>query len=366
MFAVTNEYRSAVLAVLLSVLAIGAVAQPSSVLNNERIYYESLNSLVWVINTDSGGAGSGVLIDSSLGLIVTNHHITDGSTNVRVYFVAVQPSGEPVRNRDWYIDNREVLIALGLATSGRVIAEDPNSDLAVVDLAFVPQTARAIKYNFEVSGCEQTPEGSPLHFLGNPGTTIPDENGAQIPVGLWQWGAAHMGTCRDGQITIAASAYRGNSGGPLLDNDGNLIGIIKRSNMGTLALAAPLSAVEDLLAELQTYHTFSIVNGTSLGRINYAYRWLNNEEWRPSFVGEGLGNCRVYWSERGPNPQIMFDQFASSEAAFAEVELGTFERRFGRDINERMVCEGQDVRVYTFSYDSATGRIDLIDADAGR
>jgi S1-C subfamily serine protease len=139
--------------------------------------------------------GSGFVVDSA-GDIVTNDHVVQGATDVRVGF-----SG-------------------GATYAAKVVGTDPSTDLAVIR---VRAPASALK-PLALADSSHVQVGDPVYAIGNPfgldrtmtagivsatGRDISAPNGIGIP----------------NAIQTDAPINHGNSGGPLLDASGNVIGI---------------------------------------------------------------------------------------------------------------------------------------------
>ncbi|MFD1928044.1 S1C family serine protease [Sporosarcina siberiensis] len=162
-------------------------------------------SVVVISTEDSKGTGFSI---SSDGTILTNYHVIEGNETVSVYF----PD-----------DGRY---------SAKVIEEYPSIDLAVlkVDSKNLP----FLKLSEEKSFIQNEPIqfiGNPLRFHGiaNEGTIIE-------PIQLKDW--------EEEVIMIKAPVYRGNSGSPILNENGLVIGIIfatlNHEDFGKVGLFIPI------------------------------------------------------------------------------------------------------------------------------
>ena len=186
------------------------------------------------------GGGSGVVISQD-GLIMTNHHVIDNSTEVRVVF-------EDGRMYEGNIIGSDRLTDIGLlkiTASNLIPISIGNSEaLSVGDLAV------AI--------------GHPLTLGAAPTVTTGVISALQrrLDVG---GEAMNSGVTLFGLIQTDAPITRGSSGGALLNNNGELIGIttaIATADVGAegLGFAVPvnlaLGIVEDLLKEGQILHAF--------------------------------------------------------------------------------------------------------------
>ena len=102
---------------------------------------------MWIVNPRIG-EGSGVLLDKKFKLAVTNAHVTDASQAVDVYFSAPDENGKLITERDFYLKSRGVLKRLGYYTKGHVVAKNVETDLAIIRLDGLPETARQIDRGF--------------------------------------------------------------------------------------------------------------------------------------------------------------------------------------------------------------------------
>jgi S1-C subfamily serine protease len=162
----------------------------------------------------------------------------------------------------------QVTFSDGTTVSGRVVGTDPGDDLAVVRVDV--SADRLHPLSLGDSGAVQV--GQPVLAIGNPfnlhntlssgvvsavGRTRPSVNGRTI---------ANM-------IQTDAAANPGNSGGPLLDGQGNVIGVVAqiespiRGSVG-VAFAIPANVVSQQLAKLEAGGTVSHpwlgISGTAL------------------------------------------------------------------------------------------------------
>ena len=150
-----------------------------------------------------GALGSGFVIDSK-GDIVTNDHVVAGSSGIRVGF-----SG-------------------GGSYPATIVGTDPSSDIAVVRVKAPASALHPLAFE---SNAMQV--GDPVYAIGNPfgldrtmtagivsavGREIQAPNGLTIP----------------DAIQTDAAINHGNSGGPLLDRFGNVVGVNAQIQGGTV------------------------------------------------------------------------------------------------------------------------------------
>lgn len=171
----------------------------------------------------SGGAGSGVIVHPD-GFVVTNSHVVRGATRVLVELSRAVKEGRPT-------------------FEARVLEDDPAHDLALLQIA----KARTFPY---VSICTSGSVlvGETAVAIGNP-YGLGDSVTVGIVSALGRSASLPTGYTIRGLIQTDASINLGNSGGALLNLDGELIGInssIHPSAHG-IAFSVPGDAVLELL-----------------------------------------------------------------------------------------------------------------------
>ena len=184
----------------------GAVAQasttPAAGLSPAAMYRRDAPGVVQI--TAGQALGSGFVIDTR-GDIVTNDHVVAGATGVRVGF-----SG-------------------GSSFPATVVGADPSSDLAVVRVDAPSSKLHPVP--FDDSSNVQV--GETVYAIGNPfgldrtmtaGIVSATGRDIQAPDGLTIPNA----------IQTDAAINHGNSGGPLLDSEGHVIGITSQIQGGTV------------------------------------------------------------------------------------------------------------------------------------
>ena len=171
---------------------------------------EQLRRSTVLIHSGGRGSGSGV-IWSSDGLIVTNAHVVHGS-NVRVQL--------------W--DGREF--------NGSLTARDPQRDLATLRIGAGSLPAASPADSSQLRPGELAIAiGNPMGFVGALTTGVIHAIGPLRGLGSQTW------------VQASVRLAPGNSGGPLADARGHVIGV-NTMVAGRLALAIPSNAVRDFLA----------------------------------------------------------------------------------------------------------------------
>jgi S1-C subfamily serine protease len=154
-----------------------------------------------VVNGRSGqpqgqGLGTGIVVDTQ-GHILTNFHVIDGAGQVSVEF------------------------ADGTMVPGKVIGQDQGNDLAIVQVDVPANALTPAKF----ADSDGVRVGEPVFAIGNP-FSLEFSVSSGIVSGLNRQSEGGItGRPVRGVIQTDAAVNPGNSGGPLFDADGNVIGV---------------------------------------------------------------------------------------------------------------------------------------------
>jgi S1-C subfamily serine protease len=183
--------------------ALASVTPPPAL--SEQAYEVIRPSVVLIETTASPGAdgsarkalGSGVVVDEA-GDILTSLHVVAGATNVRLTF------------------------ADGSRSDAQVVTREPEHDIAVLRAQLPPSTVVPATLGNPAAvriGDEAFVVGSPLGLAGSMSAGVVSglDRSFRLPA---------TGQTLDGLIQVDAAVNPGNSGGPLLDRDGRVIGIV--------------------------------------------------------------------------------------------------------------------------------------------
>lgn len=167
---------------------------------------------------DSGGSGFLVSPD---GLVVTNHHVIEGATSVVVR-----------------LDQKEY--------PAKVQGSDPSTDLALLKI----ETDRPLSY-LELGDSDRLRVGDWVMAIGNP--LLLDHS---VTVGVVSAKGRSIGlidTSFENFIQTDAAINRGNSGGPLVNLEGKVVGIATAMNWGAenIGFAVPVNTLKAILPQLK-------------------------------------------------------------------------------------------------------------------
>lgn len=188
---------------------------------------------------EEDGVGSGVIVTSN-GDVLTNNHVITGSAKI------------------------VVTLADGRDLTAKSLGGDPSIDLAVLKIEAnnLPVASIGDSDNLQV--------GQIAIAIGNP-------YGFERTVTVGVISALRR-TIPDGDeslknlIQTDARIFPGNSGGPLLDSNGNVIGVntaVVGGRVGVLGFAIPINTAQDIMRQVQTQGRIIVPwIGISYGEIN--------------------------------------------------------------------------------------------------
>lgn len=207
----------------------------------EEVYLRTVGSAVYIVNSyQKGGAhwkstGSGALIDRERRLVITAYHVVRGNGILRV----LSPKfgdGRPLTEMKDYKDTDYV--------DGRLWASSPELDLAIIELATLPTHITPLKL------AEKSPDkNATVHVVG--GNPLGSKSLWVSSSGSVKEVVHKRSSFGDGQVIDAwvvrtqAITARGNSGGPLVNDRSELVGIVSSGEDIKAILADKLDIVQD-------------------------------------------------------------------------------------------------------------------------
>ena len=316
----------------------------------QQIYNLAMPSVVWIENFDGESQGSGTLVDKERKLVVTNQHVTENADWVFVSFPVPDRNGKLIDNRAYYHENYLSLALNGYGTWARVIAENRGRDVAILQLDFLYENSREINHDFGKDFSRNMKKNEIVHLMGNPGVT-----------NLWDWRIGSFQSDDGRMINIDTQAYdgRGSSGGPVLNAQGMLIGIIQSGTGKGWIGVVPARYIEDLLDTVGPKHTFRIENDAPF-TVPYWIKWSSNDNWK-QYSLKARGELYHWWSGGDVSqsfPKIQFDAVVNDGRFTSRVyPLSTFLRYFGSSYQDHVSFV--DAYGYTFDYNRSTREINI-------
>ena len=259
-----------------------------------------------------GGAptGSGFVIDRE-GRVVTNQHVVGEADRVEVRFDA------------------------GDEVSARVVGTDPSTDVALLQLEDVPDDLQPVELGSSASleiGDPVIAIGSPFGLQGTVTSGIVSALGREL--------RAPDGFTIDGAVQTDAALNQGNSGGPLIDGAGRVVGMnsqIASESGGNdgVGYAVPIETVRSVVRELQED-----------GRVEHSYLGVTLADAESG--GARIGQVRpgTAADEGGLRPGDIVVEAAGERVATGEdLRRAVSEREPGDELELRVRRGGQTTTV---------------------
>ncbi len=234
--------------------------------------------------------GSGFVYDTS-GHVVTNAHVVDGAQSVRVRFSS------------------------GKTYDATVVGVDASTDLAVLKIDASASALHAL----DLADSSQVAVGDVVVAIGSP-FGLENSVTAGIVSALGRSMQAPNGYTINGAVQTDAAINHGNSGGPLLDLDGKVIGVnaqIESESGGSegVGFAIPSNTVKSIVTQI-----------LEDGSVQHAYLGVAVTEPTGSTAGAQLAEVRNAGPAAGAGLQVgdvitAVDGTAVSTAAALQAEI---------------------------------------------
>jgi S1-C subfamily serine protease len=253
----------------------------SAAMSVHDIYERSAPGVVQITTLGEDGQGralgSGFVVDKT-GHIVTNFHVIDGADEIRVSF----------SNRD--------------TVGAQLVGTDPSTDLAVLRVEASPGALRPLP----LGDSDKVEVGQPVVAIGNP-FGLDRTATAGIVSALQRLITAPNQFTIDHVIQTDAPINQGNSGGPLLNERGQVIGVNTQIQTGSggaaagnvgIGFAVPSNTVKDVLAQI-----------LRTGRVDRAYLGISGQA-----ITTELAESYNLAAERGVLVQSVTDGSGADDA----------------------------------------------------
>jgi serine protease Do len=168
--------------------------------------------------SDAGGSGFVITQD---GLVITNYHVVEGATSVKVH----------LGDRDYPAEVR---------------GTDPATDIALLKI----DAGRGLRY-LELGDSDQVRVGDWVMAIGNPLNLDKTVTTGVVSAKGRSLGISDISF--ENFIQTDAAINFGNSGGPLVDMAGNVVGIATAINWGAenIGFAVPVNTLKEILPQLR-------------------------------------------------------------------------------------------------------------------
>jgi len=270
--------RSFLISVLIFVVTLLSAEHAFSITEDEKnnigVYEKVADGVVNVTSTavqmdfffnafPTQGSGSGSIIDAK-GHILTNHHVVANAQKL------------------------EVTLADGSKWPAKLVGADPDSDLAVIQIDAPKEKLKTIP----MGNSKNLKIGQKVLAIGNPfGLQRTLTTG--IVSSLGRTIRSDVGTLIEDVIQTDAAINPGNSGGPLLNSDGEIVGINSAilspsgGNVG-IGFAVPVNTAKRVIPELLSkgYVTYPWIGATIQSLIPEIAKYLKLKIERGAMIAE--------------------------------------------------------------------------------
>jgi S1-C subfamily serine protease len=189
-------------------------------LSAARLYELCAPSVTLIVSGDASGAG----VCIAPGLVLTSRHVLNHVENIQVY---------PFVVKDGKTSRLERITA-------QMVYENVDEDIAVIRLSHAPDTLKPLPMV-----TQNPPAGSVVYAIGNPGM---GQQLLELSVSDGIISSNDRVVRGHHYLQHTAAVNPGNSGGPLLDETGAIVGIVcLQAHLENVSFATPAQTIRDLL-----------------------------------------------------------------------------------------------------------------------
>ena len=252
-----------------------------------------------------GCLGSGIILTSD-GLILTNRHVVLNAANVFVYFYKVTDQAGKLKG-----------------FPGEVIAADKVRDLALIKVEDPPSGLKA----FTLQDRAKVDPGVPLFAIGHPlgEDWTPTQGVASAMRPDYDWDYCFTRNKAD-VIQFQTPMSQGNSGGPLLDEQGNVVGITSfgRAEGQNVNFAICVNEMKDFVDNRSWYSATDVHDWQPVSferRVELERRGINNAQ-QCDFENDGVIDIiRLDTDNNGDWDHMIMDVNHDSAFEFMALDL---------------------------------------------
>jgi len=202
-----------------------------------NIYKNNAEAVVYIGNRKENGSGTGSIIKKT-GEIITNWHVVGNAKNVYIWLLP--------KNLEKISDERQLLQEPNFI--GTVINRNKRKDLALIKVEGLPKDIKIIKFG----KTKNLPVGSTVYAIGHPsGEAWTFSSGMVTQIRQnYKWNYENSSHSAN-VIQHEVPTNPGNSGGPLLNEKGLMVGVnsFVRVNSQLINFSVAIEEVEEFLKE---------------------------------------------------------------------------------------------------------------------
>ena len=204
----------------------------------QNIYKNNVKSVVWIGNEKENGKGTGSIINNK-GEIITNWHVVGNAKKLHIWLL---PDDPEIMTDDKILWTEPNFI-------GTVINRNKGKDLALVKIEGLPKDIKIIRFG----KTSNIPIGSTVYAIGHPkGEAWTFSSGMVTQIRPnYKWTYKNSSHSAD-IIQHEVPTNPGNSGGPLLDEKGLMVGVnsfTRGDNSELINFSVAIEEVEAFLKE---------------------------------------------------------------------------------------------------------------------
>ena len=238
----------------------------------------------------ASAAGTGIVLTSD-GLVLTNNHVIDGSTAISV-----------------------TVAATGKTYTGTVVGTDVKDDVAVLKLqgasgltTAIPDTHGAPAVGADVTAVGNASGGGVLMAAAGVVTQLDSSVTASS-------GYTVQGETLGGMIEFDAAVVAGDSGGALLDKQGEVVGMTTAASVGSATIVAYAIPIDNALAIANRIETGDQSSGVTLGYPAFLGVAITNNTATMPGVGSGELGSNGFGSVAGASLAHVYDGTPAASA----------------------------------------------------
>ncbi len=288
-----------------NIIVIAAIVGLTSAATPTDVYKRSLDGLVLIANQFPDGHyvfGSGYVADTERRLVVTSHHVMGAESTASVYFPTHDENDKVILDKQYYLDHVDELTRVAGHSVGRVVARDRRRDLAVLAVGRLSPAVHQL-----LLADHDPRDGDTLCILGNPA----DRDLWRLSIGKFSSAGSFSNTFADGYhvnfhaVFFASDTFPGNSGGPILNDDAEVVGIDESvgGDGGFETVGVHRKEISSILQSIKIYRIISIENQSD-HTITFQVRW-GGGDWDSNALDPGF--AQIFYSAGSDVPWIRYD-----------------------------------------------------------
>jgi len=293
-----------------------------------NIYQAAVPATLLIVADEADGYGAGFLIDKQKRLAITNYHVTRGLRNLLVAF---------------YEEDVQDFATLKYI-SAKVIRYNAKKDVAILELSSVPTSIHELKIDSET----KHKVGETVYTIGHPKSF------------LWTYSRGIITAIRKNfqfsdeeradVIQIDASISPGNSGGPLLNESGNVIGMV--------TFSASANEAQNLNFAVSSKDVSSVLIAKRNENTSQSKVLEDLYQMKLLSLDDALKGCKTYEideDEDGKTDYYVFVNSASKKEEYRYIKGAQIEVEPGKKQPVNILCmditEDGEMDVIFFDYD---------------